>query len=118
WRDFWETFKDQILPIMHKFENETADSRRRKQARVVRFRPGDLVMHRLMNRDGKRTARAVGSFRVLRQLDTGDYQLEAQDGEKFLAAASFLHRTQGKEAEQLALRQTDLTVEDIPYDQP
>lgn len=58
-------------------------------------------MHRLLNRQNKRSPRAVGPFRVVKQLPNSEYVLQARDSQ-FHAAANFLHRARANESEELA----------------
>lgn len=118
WVDFWSTFKSDILPRIQEFHRNQAEKRRKKQKRTTVYKNGDIVMHRLLTPEGKRLSRAVGPFRVLGRLETGDYTLEDRNGETFAAATHFLHRAHLADGEKLALRLTDFTADEDPYAAP
>lgn len=100
WKDFWQTYNTAVVPFMHKTQR-LKNRRKKKRKRTTTFEPGSLVMHRLLNRQNKRSPRAVGPFRVVKQLPNSEYVLQARDSQ-FHAAANFLHRARANESEELA----------------
>jgi transposase InsO family protein len=99
WAGFWKTFREGVVPHIHKIQGDEFQRRvPTYRKKTSTFKPGDIVMHRLVN--GKTGRRAVGPFRVKKQVTSRDYLLEAKTS-TFLAPANFLHRAQLQEGEEL-----------------